>query len=801
MHEYANQLKIDHQNELTQLRIQVDLLALGHHEEIDTITDITTINVTTEMTNYEKKWSKQQECTGLPSLTRTRWNLESLGGGQQNRTGGDTRICGPLRSQRKYNQTKCHTHMPTAQGQFHLQKERVQGRFGLHIQPKDKAGIKHRATIDQPQLKPHPHTRTLRTTEGATTIEIEDTGNRSTIYAHRIATDAWSRIPNERCQWKEKKESRIEFRVACRKMNGGDQCDLNLSPVQSGRLITELLAAMEIDRPIRQNTKRYSAYLERPRQCAQHRSPEIEDRVQGRLRSTLELIQDYLIRAGRRHYNPGPGLFRKVLESDIRDPKEERELTQDSGLSNSEQRVGDRVFQEGWNNRYSGNNNAQRLGYNNRPASSLPTYQSSRRDATVSMLQLQGSLLQLQRNAVWSSTASRSFTKCLQSIIAEAMKRYSSRIFVYVDEILILNQVPTIVQREILQIMKILEEFGWMIAMDKSQINLTQTVEFLGWQWNMRTMTMQTTISRRRGVLKQLRHLMELAMRKKHEKTRNLASVIGEIQYTRAQFKRGALHTKQLQKLKDKEVASRGWNKWTQLNRSAIPDITWWINKLAHNLSLCFTRPNKWITIQTDASSSGLGATLTRENKEKVFAHGEQKNSNLKSSNQREVTAVLKTFLEFRQELIQQQPIGIQLLTDNTVTMYCLNKGKGSITIATLVDKILKLAEQYNWIIEASHITGLSNTIPDSLSRLSRCGDHAIKREIFQKKLKELGIQIPIVVFATRVNRQCTRYCSISKDKFAVKRNGFKQEWSEEVPSLHPPISQLLKTIRKVKKE
>ncbi|KAA6361890.1 MAG: hypothetical protein EZS28_042582, partial [Streblomastix strix] len=94
------------------------------------------------------------------------------------------------------------------------------------------------------------------------------------------------------------------------------------------------------------------------------------------------------------------------------------------------------------------------------------------------------------------------------------------------------------------------------------------------WKWNMRTMTMQMTSSRRSGELKQLRHLMELAKRKNHVRTKDLASVIGEIQYTRAQFKRGALHLKQLQKLKDKKIASRGWNKWTQLNKSAIPDIT-----------------------------------------------------------------------------------------------------------------------------------------------------------------------------------------------------------------------------------
>ncbi|KAA6359302.1 MAG: hypothetical protein EZS28_045171, partial [Streblomastix strix] len=189
--------------------------------------------------------------------------------------------------------------------------------------------------------------------------------------------------------------------------SGGDQCDLNLSPVQSGRQIIELFAAMEIDKSERYNTKMYSAYLERPRQCAQHRSPETQDRVQERLGSTLELTQDYLVRAGIRRYNPDPRLFRKVLESYIRDPKEQRRLEEDPELSNSEQVVGIRVFQVGANNRHSENNNAQRQGYNNRPTLSLPSYQSSRRDATVSMILLQWSLLQLQCNAVQSFNGSQ----------------------------------------------------------------------------------------------------------------------------------------------------------------------------------------------------------------------------------------------------------------------------------------------------------------------------------------------------------------------------------------------------------
>ncbi|KAA6342414.1 MAG: hypothetical protein EZS28_052391, partial [Streblomastix strix] len=86
------------------------------------------------------------------------------------------------------------------------------------------------------------------------------------------------------------------------------------------------------------------------------------------------------------------------------------------------------------------------------------------------------------------------------------------------------------------------------------------------------------------------------------------------------------------------------------------------------------------------------------------------------------------------------------------VTMYCLNKGKGSITIASLVNKVLKLAEKYYWTIKASQISQILNTMQDCLSRLFRCEDYAIKREVLQKTLKELGIQIFIDIFATCAN-------------------------------------------------
>ncbi|KAA6401003.1 MAG: hypothetical protein EZS28_003470 [Streblomastix strix] len=59
------------------------------------------------------------------------------------------------------------------------------------------AGIKHRATIDWPQLRPHPYMRTFRITEGSTTTEKEGTDNRAMINMRIVARDAQSRILND----------------------------------------------------------------------------------------------------------------------------------------------------------------------------------------------------------------------------------------------------------------------------------------------------------------------------------------------------------------------------------------------------------------------------------------------------------------------------------------------------------------------------------------------------------------------------------------------------------------------------
>ncbi|KAA6356034.1 MAG: hypothetical protein EZS28_048439, partial [Streblomastix strix] len=159
-------------------RIRVDQVPLDHHVGINIITDVSTIKTKTVMVNFERKWPKQQEYTGFPSQTRTRRNLEILGGAEK--------------------QPKVMSHAYADCARVVLLVESALIAEIHHIIPNYPpsrylidayliAGKKHQATIDQPQLKSHPLTRTVHITEGVITTEKEDTGNRMTINMHRIA--------------------------------------------------------------------------------------------------------------------------------------------------------------------------------------------------------------------------------------------------------------------------------------------------------------------------------------------------------------------------------------------------------------------------------------------------------------------------------------------------------------------------------------------------------------------------------------------------------------------------------------
>ncbi|KAA6372658.1 MAG: hypothetical protein EZS28_031814, partial [Streblomastix strix] len=461
---------------------------------------------------------------------------------------------------------------------------------------------------------------------------------------------------------------------------------------------------------------------------------------------------------GRRRHNPGPGLFRQVMDSNNRDHKEERRLEEDPGLSNSEQRVGNGVFQIFIKH-------------------SITTEQQKRCDC-IYVFYFNYHYYNYNGMPFGVQTAPKTFNKCIQPMIAEARERSSSRIFDYVDDILILNYDSTILKLEIQQVMKDLMEFCRMFAMDKSKINPTQIIEFLGWQWNTRTMTIQLTISRRRGVLKQLRHLMELAKRKKTIKNkgfsiRNFRNTIHNCTFEtlRASYQITLKADRQCDRQKTLEQVDSTQQECDIIHNMVDQQTSPQSTIVRHETQQVDNNPDRSFELR-------MGATLIRENQEKVFAHKEQMNNCLKSSNQREVSALLKALLKFRQELIQQQPVGILLLTDKTVIMNCYNKDKGSISITPPVDKVLKQ------LVKVIQMRRLNNQERYPLENTQGIWDLGLHK-------RTCNTQEPIM-------RQILK--NLQRQVFS-QANRFSLESFMKVHVLHPSISKLLKTTRKVKKK
>ncbi|KAA6377890.1 MAG: putative Transposon Ty3-G Gag-Pol polyprotein, partial [Streblomastix strix] len=231
--------------------------------------------------------------------------------------------------------------------------------------------------------------------------------------------------------------------------------------------------------------------------------------------------------------------------------------------------------------------------------------------------------------------APKIFAKTLKIAITEIHKQWKEiRIIVYSDDIFLLHQQGAVLQNVTRQIKRYLEALGWQIAEEKSTLKPTQIFQFLGWQWNSISQTLFMTSQRRRSIISKLKWYTKLALMKQYVKTRKLASILGETQFTEVQLRRGALHLKRIQQLVSQQAKMKGWNSWIRLSPTLIPEFSWWIAKTQDNLQLCFKTPKQWCMIGTDASEDGQGVQPHSNSKQLMMTWGKWRTTSLTSSNQ-----------------------------------------------------------------------------------------------------------------------------------------------------------------------
>ncbi|KAA6368683.1 MAG: hypothetical protein EZS28_035792, partial [Streblomastix strix] len=228
--------------------------------------------------------------------------------------------------------------------------------------------------------------------------------------------------------------------------------------------------------------------------------------------------------------------------------------------------------------------------------------------------------------------------------------------------------------------------------------------------------------------------------------------------------------------------------------------MEWWRQTISINKPFNFIIPDREAVITIDASKIGWDATLILPNqRESVKESGNWNKTEMNmSSNLKETTAVYLSLKKFNNQILQNRVKGVLINTDSSTTSYNINRRRSATSLAKATQMIIALAEKNQYKFRAKHIPEKTNTEADSLSRLSRCGDYALKREILDNAIKEMKKQITIDAFANRKNRKTQRFYSINRDVWAQTRDCLDQSWEGELPLVHPPIMLLGRCLNKI---
>jgi ribonuclease HI len=399
-------------------------------------------------------------------------------------------------------------------------------------------------------------------------------------------------------------------------------------------------------------------------------------------------------------------------------------------------------------------------------------------------------------------SAPRVFTKIMHHCLSVARQIWKIHIIQYIDDILILHQDRTCLEASTISIARFLEQLGWILNIEKSQVNPNRIFLYLGWEWNTQDFVVKLSEEKNLILIRLVSMWKKYVCQQKNVPVRHLASLIGRLSQTRLQHDTASLYLSFLNKIKTEGVRTRGWSGKVKLNLTAKQDLLWWEEHLAKNTPHTLTPFLKEADVWTDASASGWGAHAIWED------NNVQQDLNIMgfwennwTSNRRELEAVQKSLTNLSAHPKTSHIKNWLIHSDNSTTVYNINRKASTHSLIGPMRALFSSLHATGTSVRAIHIKGLLNNTADSLSRLSKSGDYSLDPQILQNALQSLNLEISCDLFASRNNHKHPIYYTLSlQDSKAQGRDAFSIEWGTlRNPLIHPPIPLLQKCINLIK--
>ncbi|MEC7099156.1 MAG: reverse transcriptase domain-containing protein, partial [Candidatus Thermoplasmatota archaeon] len=299
------------------------------------------------------------------------------------------------------------------------------------------------------------------------------------------------------------------------------------------------------------------------------------------------------------------------------------------------------------------------------------------------------------------------------------------RMVPYMDDVLLMARSARQLAAHLQRFIDTMERLGIRINWSKSDLVARQRAEFLGVIVNSLDMSLEATRAKRRQIRRDARRLLQAPARP--ATCRQIAALLGRLEFLRLTSTTIRLHTRFLQRAKNRTLArTRGdWTALVQLDGAARAELEYWSTRAAQPMRAPLRRQLATWRLTTDASPSGWGAVLAqRQSSDKPWqtkrlTSGFWNDAEAKrSSNNRELRAIWLGLQALGKWVPRESALLIE--SDNTTAVSYVRRQFGhSPDLSDLAALVWAELQQIGATsIAVKHTPGARLVLADRLSRL-----------------------------------------------------------------------------------
>ncbi|KAM9948766.1 hypothetical protein ACTFIT_009964 [Dictyostelium discoideum] len=241
------------------------------------------------------------------------------------------------------------------------------------------------------------------------------------------------------------------------------------------------------------------------------------------------------------------------------------------------------------------------------------------------------------------STAPRIFTMLLRPVL-RMLRDINVSVIAYLDDLLIVGSTKEECLSNLKKTMDLLVKLGFKLNLEKSVLEPTQSITFLGLQIDSVSMKLLVPKEKKKSVIKEIRNFLKLDCCS----PRKLAGLKGKLIALKDAVIPFRLYTRRTNKFHSQclTIAKGDWDQSFPIPQEVKSEISHWLTVLnqwnGKEISLF---PSYDYVLTTDASESGAGATLKKGNKViKTWSFQWSTTQSNMSSNRREMLALLMAY-------------------------------------------------------------------------------------------------------------------------------------------------------------